>query len=87
MSEVKKDMFAELRKVFFNHDPAAIGVKENNLEDEYDSEIELIIENLSAMDKNLDGVKELVSFVMDEFFDGMVAPSPELVEDISKVVL
>lgn len=60
--------FDLMRDVFFKYDPANLGVKENNLKDEYDGEIELIIGNIENLEDSKESVIELLNFVFDDFF-------------------
>lgn len=80
--------FEELRSIFLKHDPAGINPLENNLIDEYDSEIELFLENVDSMTKNNNGVEELLDYVFEEMFGSyVVVLKKEFVQDVATKVL
>lgn len=79
-------MIEKLREVFFKHDPMSLGVKENNLLDEYDAEIELIEENKAAVE-NEEEVIELLEFVFLEMFEMVPEFSDEFIADVKAVML
>lgn len=75
----------DLVKVFYEHDPMQIGVKENNLLDEYDSEIELIIENIENIED--ENVRELLEFVFEEMFGMIPELSESFVSEVKSIIL
>ena len=75
----------DLVKVFYEHDPMQIGVKENNLLDEYDSEIELIIENIENIED--ENVRELLEFVFEEMFGMIPELSEAFVSSVKSIIL
>lgn len=78
-------MHNDLVKVFHEHDPMELGVKENNLLDEYDSEIELLIENIENIEDG--NVRELLEFVFDEMFGMVPELSEEFVSEVKAIIL
>ena len=75
----------DLVKVFHEHDPMELGVKENNLLDEYDSEIELLIENIENIEDG--NVRELLEFVFDEMFGMVPELSEAFVSEVKAIIL
>lgn len=85
---MQNHQFDELRNIFLKHDPANVNALENNLMDEYDSEVELFIENIDAMTKNVDGVKELLDYVFTEMFgDYVIDIKEDFIQDVVNNVL
>ena len=75
----------DLVKVFYEHDPMELSVKENNLLDEYDSEIELLIENIENIEDG--NVRELLEFVFDEMFGMVPELSEAFVSEVKAIIL
>lgn len=75
----------DLVKVFHEHDPMELGVKENNLLDEYDSEIELLIENIENIEDG--NVRELLEFIFDEMFGMVPELSEAFVSEVKVIIL
>ena len=75
----------ELVKVFYEHDPMELSVKENNLLDEYDSEIELLIENIENIEDG--NVRELLEFIFDEMFGMVPELSEAFVSEVKAIIL
>ena len=75
----------DLVKVFREHDPMELGVKENNLLDEYDSEIELLIENIENIEDG--NVRELLEFIFDEMFGMVPELSEAFVSEVKAIIL
>lgn len=75
----------DLVKVFHEHDPMELGVKENNLLDEYDSEIELLIENIENIEDG--NVRELLEFIFDEMFGTVPELSEAFVSEVKAIIL
>jgi hypothetical protein len=75
----------DLVKVFHEHDPMELGVKENNLLDEYDSEIELLIENIENIEDG--NVRELLEFIFDEMFGMVPELSEAFVSEVKAIIL
>lgn len=75
----------DLVKVFYEHDPMELGVKENNLLDEYDSEIELLIENIENIEDG--NVRELLEFIFDEMFGMVPELSEAFVSEVKAIIL
>lgn len=78
-------MYNDLVKVFYEHDPMDLGVKENNLLDEYDSEIELLIINIENIEDG--NVREVLEFVFDEMFGMIPELSEEFITEVSAIIL
>lgn len=79
-------MIEKLRAVFFEHDPMALGVKENNLLDEYDAEIELLEANKAEVE-NEEELIELLEFVFIEMFEMAPEFSESFIADVKAVML
>jgi hypothetical protein len=75
----------DLVKVFHEHDPMELSVKENNLLDEYDSEIELLIENIENIEDG--NVRELLEFIFDEMFGMVPELSEAFVSEVKAIIL
>jgi hypothetical protein len=75
----------DLVKVFYEHDPMELSVKENNLLDEYDSEIELLIENIENIEDG--NVRELLEFIFDEMFGMVPELSEAFVSEVKAIIL
>ena len=75
----------DLVKVFHEHDPMELSVKENNLLDEYDSEIELLIENIENIEDG--NVRELLEFIFDEMFGMVPDLSEAFVSEVKAIIL
>ena len=75
----------DLVKVFHEHDPMELSVKENNLLDEYDSEIELLIENIENIEDG--NVRELLEFIFDEMFRMVPELSEAFVSEVKAIIL
>ena len=75
----------DLVKVFYEHDPMELSVKENNLLDEYDSEIELLIENIENIEDG--NVRELLEFIFDEMFGMVPKLSEAFVSEVKAIIL
>lgn len=75
----------DLVKVFHDHDPMELSVKENNLLDEYDSEIELLIENIENIEDG--NVRELLEFIFDEMFGMVPELSEAFVSEVKAIIL
>lgn len=84
---MKDEKFNKLRDIFFESDPMQLGVVENNLIDEYDAEIELILANQENMEKDRNGVIELIEFVIDEMFDTWVELDAGFIDNVAEVLL
>lgn len=78
-------MYNDLVKVFYEHDPMDLGVKENNLLDEYDSEIELLIINIENIEDG--NVREVLEFVFDEMFGMIPELSEEFITEVGAIIL
>ena len=75
----------DLVKVFHEHDPMELSVKENNLLDEYDSEIELLIENIENIEDG--NVRELLEFIFEEMFGMVPELSEAFVSEVKAIIL
>lgn len=84
---MKDEKFNKLRDIFFESDPMQLGVVENKLIDEYDAEIELILANQENMNKDREGVIELIEFVIDEMFDTWIELDAGFIDNVAEVLL
>lgn len=82
---MNNEMQQALVKVFYEHDPMDLGVKENNLLDEYDSEIELLIENIENIENG--NVRELVEFIFEEMFGYTPELNENFILEVKKIIL
>lgn len=82
-----QELMMKFREVFAKYDVAGIGVIENNLPDEYDIEIELLIENIPNMEMSVNGTYELLEFIFNESFaPTMVMIPEEFAKEIYEIV-
>lgn len=80
-------MKEKLVAVFLKNDPMQLGAIENNLLDEYDSEVELVlanIENLERKDKK--EVEELLEFVFVEMFEEAPVFADEFINEVLEAI-
>lgn len=65
----RKAKYIALQNIFFNFDPMDIGVKENNLKDEYDAEISCLLETMVEEPiENAEDLKDCLTFIFEEMF-------------------
>lgn len=77
----------KLVAVFLKHDPMQLGVIENNLLDEYDAEVELVLENIENLErKDKKEVEDLLEFVFVEMFEEAPVFADEFINEVLEAI-
>lgn len=83
----RKEKHIALQTVFFNFDPMEIGVKENNIKDEYDTEISCLLETMShGQLDSVDDLKDCLDFIFEEMFGMEVDLEESFISEVAKVL-
>lgn len=76
-------IYEKVEQAFFNHDPMDIGVKENELYDEYEAEVEMLMDNHEISEfSSKEELLETLNDIFEEMFDIVPEFTNEFILDL-----